>query len=611
MKTLTKALGAVTAVMLLAAGVFVVNLVWFRPFSLNLFYEKVFVTFMLQNPEALTSVGIAEQFGYRAHNAHLNDASQAKVERDFATWRAYLADLNRYDPVAQSPDQLLSTRVLAWFIGNQLEGERFSLHDYPVNQLFGVQNMTPDFLINQHRIDDRRGAEDYIARLGEVGRKFNQVLEGLALRETKGIVPPRFVIERVLAEMRAFSAHTAGENPLHRHFVEKVATLADVPGGQRGELASRCADAIEASVRPAYRRLIAFFEGQLARAGTDDGVWRLPDGADFYAWRLRSETTTRMTPDEVHALGLAEVARLEGEMTAILRAQSQLPDGETPGRALARLAKDARFLYPNTDEGRAAALTDYARMVQEQVEASRNQLGLLPKAKIEVQRVPAFKEATAPAAYYNSPAMDATRPGVFFANLRDMAEVPRFGMRTLAVHEGVPGHHYQIAIAQERPGGPTFRKLLPFTAYQEGWALYAEWLAVEMGLYKDDPFGNLGRLQSEMFRAVRLVVDTGLHAKRWTRRQAIDYMIDKTGIAEGEVVSEIERYIVEPGQACAYMVGMLRIRAARQRAEQAFGARWDVQAKKDFHDLLLRGGALPLEILDEEVDAWVATRARG
>jgi uncharacterized protein (DUF885 family) len=361
-------------------------------------------------------------------------------------------------------------------------------------------------------------------------------------------------------------------------------------------------------VRPAYRRLIAFFEGQRTRATTDDGVWKLPDGDAYYAWRLRQQTTTRMTPQQVHDLGVAEVARIEAEMAGILKAQSQLKRGETPARAMARLGREARFLYPNTDEGRQAALGAYRRMIDEQLQRSRAVIGLVPKATIDVQRVPEFKEKTAPGAYYQSPALDGSRPGIFYANLRDMAALPTFGMRTLSVHEGVPGHHFQIALAQEQPDGPTFRKVLPFTAYSEGWALYAEWLATELGVYQDDPFGNLGRLQAEVFRAVRLVVDTGIHAKRWTREQAISYMQAHTGMAEGEVVAEVERYIVGPGQACAYKVGMLAIRAARDRAEKAFGARWDAQAEKDFHDVVLAGGALPLAILDEQVDAWIARR---
>jgi len=607
-RSLFRWLGALLAAALLAALVFVVNLIWFRPFSLNLFYEKFFVIFVLENPELLTSLGIAEQFGYRRHNAHLDDASIAKTEHDFALWRAGLADLKSYDPATQTPAQRLSTRILTWYIESELDGERFRFHDYPVNQLWGVQSQTPDFLINQHRISDRRGADDYLARLGEIGRKFDQVLEGLALRERKGVVPPRFVIERVLAEMRGFAGKPAIESPLYTHFAGKVEALAELTPADKQALDARCAQAIESVVLPAYRKLISFFEGQLPRSSADDGVWKLPDGDAYYAYRLRTQTTTRMTPQEVHDLGLLEVARIEAEMTAVLTAQGQLQPGETPSRALSRLAKDPRFLYPNTDAGRKSALADYTSMIEEQLARSRAVIGLVPRAPIEVRRIPEFKEKTAPGAYYNPPAMDGTRPGVFFANLRDMNEVPKFGMRTLALHEGVPGHHFQIALAQEQKDGPTFRKVVPFTAYAEGWALYAEWLGTELGLYKDDAFGDLGRLQAEEFRAVRLVVDTGIHFKRWTRERAIAYMSEKTGLPEGEVVSEVERYIVDPGQACAYQVGMLSIRAARERAQKALGPRFDAEAEKAFHDVVLDSGALPLDVLDEQVDAWIKTR---
>lgn len=604
-KTILRSVGGLLLAGLIAASIFLVNLVWFRPFSLNHFYEKIFVSFLLDNPELLTMMGIAEQFGYRRHNGQLNDESDAKAQADFARWHAYLADLKAYDPAGQTADQQLSTRVLTWFIDSQLEGERFRLHNYPVNQLFGVQSNTPDFLINQHRIDDRRGADDYLARMGQVGRKFTQVQEGLALRESKGIVPPKFVIERVLAEMRAFAAKPAAENPLCVNFSAKVEALKDVEAADKPALKNGCNERIDQVVRPAYQQLITFFEGQLGRATEDDGAWKLPDGAAFYAWRVRAQTTTTMTPQQVHDLGVSEVARIEAEMQAILVAQSQLQPGETVAQAMGRLAKDPRFLFPDTEEGRQAMLAGYRQMIAEQLERSRAVIGLSPKAAIEVQRVPEFKQKTAPGAYYQSPTLDGARPGVFYANLRDMGALPKFGMRTLAVHEGVPGHHFQIALAQEREGGPTFRKVLPFTAYSEGWALYAEWLGKEMGLYQDDPYGDLGRLQAELFRAVRLVVDTGIHAQRWTRQQAIDYMVGKTGIPQGEVVAEIERYIVDPGQALAYKVGMLSIRAARQRAEAALGTKWNAEAKKGFHDVVLQGGALPLAILDEQVDAWI------
>lgn len=610
-KSVPKAVGALLAALLLAGAVFVVNLVWFRPFSLDLFFEKVFIEEALDRPELLTELGLAEQFGYRRHNAHLDDLSIAQIDRDAARVRRHLADLKAYDSAAQTPSQKLSVRVLAWHLEGRVEGERFRFHDYPVEQLWGVQNQTPDFLVNSHAITDRRGAEDYLSRLGDVGRKFDQVIDGLAMRQRIGVIPPRFVIERVLAGMRDFAAMPAAQNPLYTNFSDKLAALADVAPADRAALLARCLQAIDSDVVPAYRRLIGFFELQLPRATTDDGVWKLPDGDAYYRHLLREQTSTRMTPQQVHDLGLSEVARIEAEMRAILVAQSELRPQETVAQALARLALEPRFLYPDSEEGRRAALADYTAMLHEQLERSKALFGRLPVAPIEVRRVPEFKDKTAPGAYYNAPAMDGSRPGVFFANLRDMAETPKFGMRTLAIHEGVPGHHFQIAIAQELQGVPTFRKVLPFTAYMEGWALYTEWLGKDMGLYANDPYGDLGRLQAEMFRAVRLVVDTGIHFKRWPRERAIAYMVEKTGLAESAVVAEIERYIVDPAQACAYKIGMLRIQAARTRAQQALGDRFDAQALKDFHDMLLAGGALPLEVLDEQVDAWITQRRQG
>jgi uncharacterized protein (DUF885 family) len=600
-----KWLGALLGLAVLVAAVFLINLVWFRPFSLDLFYEKVFVQFALRNPELLTQFGIAEQFGYRRHNAHLDDLSVAKTESDSRFWRAALADLKTYDPARQNPEQRLSTRVLDWYLQGTIEGEKFRYYDYPVNQLSGVQSQTIDFLLNQHAIDDQRGAQDYLKRLAEIPRKFDQLIEQLQAREKLGILPPRFVIERVLTQMRAFEGMYARDNPLYVHFSERAHELKDTQSTEVLVLQATCAGLVENSVRPAYRRLIAFFEGQLQRATNDDGVWKLPDGAAYYAYRLRIETTTRMTPLEVHDLGLAEVARIETGMRTILASQQALRAGETPAQALDRLGREPRFLYSNDDVGRNAALTEYRRMIADQVARAHTLFGHLPRTAIEVKRVPEFKEKTAPGAYYTAPALDGTRPGVFWANLRDMSALPKFGMRTLSIHEGVPGHHFQLALAQEQVGGPTFRKVLPFTAYQEGWALYAEWLGTELGVYEGDLYGDLGRLQAEMFRAVRLVVDTGIHFKRWPRAQAIAYMIEKTGMAEGEVTAEIERYIVNPGQACAYKIGMLRIQAARRRAQQALGTRWDPAAERAFHDLVLGGGALPLEVLDQQVDDWV------
>lgn len=603
MKRLSKILGLVVGVILITAAVFAVNLVWFRPCSLNLFYERIFIRFALERPELLTGIGIAERFGYRRHNAHLNDASVAFELRMQAQARKELADLRAYAVSRQTPSQRISTRILEWYLVDAVEGQKFAFHDYPVNQLQGIQLGQPDFMINRHRIADRTGAEHFLSRLGEWGRKFDQVIEGLRHREQLGILPPRFVVEKVLVGMRAFIALPATNHVLFLHFANKVDTLEGVPGTEKEVLKSRCVSAMTQEVYPAYRRLIDYVSALEPKTTGDDGVWKLPDGDAYYAQCLRSYTTTRLTPQEVHDLGVREVGRIEGELRSILDAQGHT--GGTPAQWLLKLARDPRFLYPNTDEGRQAALADYSRIITECLGRTHDFIGLRPKAGIEVRRVPEFKEKTAPFAYYQSPARDGSRPGVFYANLRDMAEVPKFRMKTLAYHEGVPGHHFQVAIAQELKGLPTFRGSIPFTAYAEGWALYTEQLAVEMGLYRNDPYGSLGRLQDEMLRAVRLVVDTGIHHKRWNREQAVRYMIEKTGMNEASVVSEVERYIVDPGQACAYKVGMLKIQELRARAEKALGARFDLRG---FHDTVLRHGAVPLEILDELVTEWIARR---
>jgi uncharacterized protein (DUF885 family) len=483
----------------------------------------------------------------------------------------------------------------------QVEGEKWQWHDYPVNQLFGVQNQFPSFMANTHRLLNRKDCEYYVKRLDALPKKFDQLLENLKMREQKRILPPRFVVEEVIKEMSDFIGKPASENILATSFKTRAVKIAELSEAQRADFQARVETAITGRVYPAYQKLIDYFREILPKTTTDDGVWKLPDGDAYYAYKLHENTTTTLKPDEVHELGLREVARIEGEMRAILDANGFA--GQPISEAMDKLAKDARFLYPNDDKGRADALAEYTRLIAQATERSSKQLFLTtPRAKIEVHRVPEFKEATAPGAYYNPPAMDGARPGIFFANLRDMNEVPKWSMPTLAYHEGVPGHHWQISTAEELKGVPQFRKVIPFTAYMEGWALYCEWLAKQAGWYDNDPFGDLGRLRDELFRAVRLVVDTGIHAKRWTREQAITYMREKTGMGEKEVKSEIERYIVSPGQACAYKIGMLKIQELRARAEKELGGRFD---QREFHEAVLKNGALPLEILDEQVNEYI------
>jgi uncharacterized protein (DUF885 family) len=370
----------------------------------------------------------------------------------------------------------------------------------------------------------------------------------------------------------------------------------------RSALLARAEQAVAASVIPAYTKLAAYVESLRTKATRNDGVWALPHGDEFYKYAVESNTTTTVAPDQLHALGLREVARIGTEMDRILTGAGYIQG--TLAERMRKLATSPAQLYPDTDEGRARVLADYQAIIDEMTAGLDPYFGIKTKATVVVKRVPTFTEKSAAGAYYYPAPLDGSRPAIFFANLRDVGEIPRFGMRTIAYHEAVPGHHLQTAIARELEGLPIFRSVVPFTAYLEGWALYAEQLAWEAGFEKD-PLDNLGRLQAEMFSSVRLVVDTGLHAKRWTREQAIDYMMANTGMPESEVVTEIERYLVQPGQALAYKVGMLKILELRERAKVALGDKFDI---REFHDEILKNGAMPLTVLERVIDAYVARK---
>lgn len=600
LKRLFKWLGGIVLLLVLVATVFAVNAIWFRPWSLNVFYEKIFLELLLDEPELLSTLGLVERFGITGHNGRLSDASPAKQREDLERTKKNLAQLREYSLDRQNASQRLSTRVLDWFLEREVEGERFQWHNYPLNQLFGHQNQFPSFMANRHRMLAPKDCDYYLQRLDALPRKFDQVLDGVKLREQNGIVPPRFVVEKVLREMTDFVAQPAAANILATSFRARAAKITELTEPARAEFQARVENAVATKIYPAYQKLIDYYAELLPKTTTDDGVWKLPEGEAFYAYMLRQNTTTPLNPTEIHQLGLAEVLRLEAEMRTILDANGFV---DRPiGESLKALGEDGRFLFPNDDTGRAAAIAEYTRLIDQAMERSQQLFATLPKAAVEVRRVPEFREATGPGAYYEAPAMDGSRPGVFFANLRDLKEAPKWGMATLAYHEAVPGHHFQISIAQELKGLPQFRKFIPFTAYSEGWALYTEWLAKHAGWYEGDPFGDLGRLQAEMFRAVRLVVDTGIHTQRWTREQAIAYMLEKTGMGEKDVISEIERYIVAPGQACAYKVGMLKIRELRDRAQQELGTKFD---QREFHDAILKDGALPLEILEQQVQEYI------
>ncbi len=600
MKKFFKWLGiSVLGVLALVAGL-VINTIWFKPIFINAYFERAFLEFALESPETLSSIRLLEQFGIDGHNAELDDISLAATERQNKRLLENQAMLRRYDRDELEGQKALSYDIFEWFIDHQVEGIKYTWHGYPVNQLFGVQNGLPDFMVQIHQVNSVKEADYYISRLSKFDTKFEQLLEDLQLRESKDIIPPRFTVEKVLVEMKDFVDTPTEEHILYTSFVEKLDKVEDVDDATRERLLADVAREINETVFPAYRELIAYFEQLGEKATTNHGVWKLPDGEAYYAHQLRNYTTTKMTPDEIHQLGIADVARIEAEMDAILTAEGYT-EGTVAERVLA-LNDEERFTYPNTDEGREAFLARFDAILKEIDAGIDEYFDIRPIAGMEVKRIPEFSEATMPGAYYQGPAMDGSRPGVFFVNMRDLKEQPKFAMRTLAYHEGIPGHHFQTAIQTEMTGVPQFRKLLGFSAFSEGWALYTERLAWEAG-FQDDPYDDLGRLRDEMLRAVRLVVDTGIHSKRWTREEAIDYMASKTGMPQGDVVAEIERYFVLPGQACSYKVGMIKILELRERAKAQLGDDFDI---RKFHNIVLSGGDMPLEILEGRVDAWLA-----
>jgi uncharacterized protein (DUF885 family) len=596
------ALYLIIALVILLLAWFIIALIWGKPWTIKLLYTRTFLKFALKGPELLTMLGILEKFGLHGHNAKLSDASEAFQDKMFAFVHRDLGILRSYPRKNQDKITLLSTDIMDYFLDDIARTEKFRHHDYPLNQMFGIQSELPNFMMTMHPLVSKLEGRNYVKRLGRFGIKFDQVLEGLKVREQNGVLPPKFVIRRVLDEMTAFVSKPANENPLYTVFEEKLTRLDKVNAADRRSLLAAAEAEITRTVYPAYRKLIAYFNLLEQKATTDDGVWKLPDGGEYYAHCLRSNTTTEYTPGQVHEIGLKEVARIEGEMMTILAHLGYQEVINAP-KKLAEFGKEQRFLYPNSDEGRSAALSEYQRILDEMNASLDPYFAVRPKATLKVERVPEFREKTSAGAYYQPGDLSGTRPGIFYANLRDMNEIQKFGMKTLAYHEGIPGHHFQIAIAQELKGVPFFRRMVPFTAYAEGWALYAEKLAREIGFFKDDPFGELGYLDSELFRAVRLVVDTGIHHKKWTREQAIDYMEGHTASAHESIVSEIERYIVMPGQACAYKIGEIKMVELRDKAKKALGDQFDL---RKYHDVVLKNGSMPLNILERVVDAYIA-----
>lgn len=568
------------------------------------FFERTFDDRVAASPE------FAAQLGQRLRYSEWTPLTEAERQASLDRTRRHLTELERdIDRGSLSPQGKLSYDIFATGAKRSIAGAEWRYHGYIFDQMNGLQSRIPAFLINTHRVETVADAEAYVSRLQGVAERVDQAIAMATESERRGILPPKFVFPYVVSDARnvitgaPFSGATqgaAGDSPLWADFKAKVGAL-QTDDATRARLLTAGEGALQRSVLPAYQRIIAYAEGAERRAGTDDGVWRLPDGTRYYDHLLAGYTTTTMTAEQIHAVGLAEVARIEGEMRAIMQQvgfKGSLPE------FFEAVRKDPRFYYPDTPEGKAAYLAEATRVIDDMRARLPQLFRTLPKASMIVKAVEPFRERSAGKAFYSSPSADGKRPGIYYANLYRMADMPKYELPALAYHEGIPGHHMQLAIAGELEELPRFRRFGGFTAYSEGWGLYTERLPKELGLYAD-PYEDFGRLTMEMTRAVRLVVDTGLHAKRWTREQVIQYHLEKLPMTRDAATKATERYIVMPGQATAYTVGMLKIMELREKAKRALGPRFDI---RDFHDVVLRSGALPLDLLEQQVDAWIAAQ---
>jgi len=568
--------------------------------ELNKYFDAEFEKDLAESPMMQTQLGRKTDYG------KWDDFSTLKYTKDLEKAKERLQYLEEnVEEAILDESARMSYRLFKQEQKNAIADYDFRFYSYPINQMHGYHAELPAFLINMHRIDSVSDAEAYISRLNGLPKVFEDIVEGLKIREQNGVVPPKFVFEKVVEDSRnvikgkPFASSKETSTLLH-DFKTKVEKL-NLPEKVELNLIAEAEKALVASVQPAYEKLIATLEDQQQRATTEDGVWKFAKGEEFYKNRLKRITTTDLSANAIHEIGLSEVARIHGEMEAIMKKvgfKGSLQD------FFEFMRTDEQFYYENTDEGKEKYLAGATKIINT-MKARLDDLFLTkPKAEIEVKAVEAFREKSAGKAFYQRPAIDGSRPGTYYANLYDMSAMPTYQMEALAYHEGIPGHHMQIAIAQELDSIPMFRKFNNYTAYVEGWGLYSEMVPKEIGFYSD-PYSNFGRLAMELWRSCRLVVDTGIHSKKWTREEGIEYYKANTPNAESDCVKMVERHIVMPGQATAYKIGMNKIIELREDAKIQLEKDFDL---REFHDVVLINGAVPLNILEEMVQDWVDSK---
>lgn len=531
------------------------------------------------------------------------DFSDANADETRTLMETRLKQASEFDVSTLNDSEKLSLNIYQIDLKRKLANDEFRHHTYIMDQFSAWHTTVPSFLINIHRIENEEDARAYISRLNKVEALFDQVIAQLRVREKLGVMPPAWSYDQMMqAAANVVKGNPFSERPEDSTILADFKQKLDATGLSNAEKSGLIADANAAllsSVKPAYEKLIQELGKQRLLTPEGDGVWRLPNGSEWYQNRLNWFTTTELNAQEVHQIGLDNVTRIHNQMREIMKQvkfEGSLQD------FFLFMRNDDQFYYADSDEGRERYMTEAKDFIDKMEAKLPEYFGLTPKARMVVKRVEAFREQSAGKAFYQSPSKDGSRPGTYYANLFDMRSMPTYQMEALAYHEGIPGHHMQRAIAQELDGIPEFQKYVSFTAYTEGWGLYTEELGKDMGFYAD-PYSDFGRLAMELWRACRLVVDTGIHEMKWSREKAIQYLIDNTPNPEADSVKAIERYIAMPGQATAYMIGKIKIMELRDKAQAELGDKFDYRG---FHDTVLKDGPVPLTLLEENVNKWIA-----
>ena len=586
--------------LLLIVGVFYLgNLLLFKPFSLDHYLAKELILEMIDSPESLTYLGVVDRFNWLTnHQSKISITGLSDMEEDLVDAKKLKALLLSYKNESLSEQQKITKEIAVFDASNFIkETEEFPFHNYPLNQIGGIHLNAVQFMTDVHPIRNVKEAEAYIDRLNLFDDSFEATLEILNAQKKTGIFPPKFVFDHLIRQLEEFLNFKDNENPLRSVFLRKIEDL-NLDSEVSGDLISKLDNSIENSVTPGFKLLYDFVKETRKKANQYHGVWSLPNGDEFYALRLKVYTTTDYSAEDIHNIGFSEVERITKRMQEIAF-DLGYGDQVKVGQLMNSLNEDSNFLYSDTPGRKETVVADYNSIVEETWNISELYFHNMPKSRVEVRAVPEYSEQNQAGGYYMSPALDGSRPGVFYANLYDIKQTPTYSMRTLAFHEAIPGHHLQVALNLENESLSLYRRFgYGTSAFSEGWALYAERLALEAGL-AEDPYDELGVLQSELFRAVRLVVDTGIHYKRWSREEAMAYMKNVTGMSDTEVRVEIERYIVWPGQACSYKVGMLKILELREKAKEKLGENFNI---KDFHSVILEQGQPPLFIVEDLVN---------